>query len=193
MNEYTAIVFSISEGVKHESLSKPKFDKFSLEIIPPSTTRHDRLQSIPWSRRIKVPKNGVVRLKLLPTFDTLYGYKGNSEFYEVNLFHKSQSMALDKWYWHIPPPLYDRSTMLSVKSGKIKIPDYAYSIKEVSAENYEIKKEYILTPNLEDNEQVKVTYEAGYTLDDITTFPYGSISTDKRKYSSRFSRPWLLY
>jgi len=193
MDDYTAIVFSISEGVKHESLSKPKFDRFSLEIIPPSSTRHRRLQSIPWPRRVKVPKSGIVKLKLLPTLYSFYGYKGNNEFYEVNVYHKTQSMILDKWYWHVPPPLYPRTAFLTVKSGKVKIPYYVYSIKDVSTENYEIKKEHILTPDLDDNEQIKITYEAGYTLDDITTYPYGSISTDKREYGSRFSRPCLLY
>jgi hypothetical protein len=188
--EYASVAFQMEEGVLHESLGALDFSKFKLEIIPPSSARQDQAQTVPWRRIVKVPKDGVVKLKLLPS-KTFFWERdvGRKNYYTIKVFHQNSSIELDTWYWFVPPPRYNRRESLEVKNEKIAIPIHAYEILSVEdIENYEVGKRYIHVPGLEDGEQVFVLYEFAYTLNDITDMPYGgNISADKRQYGYWFS------
>lgn len=193
MEKYTALTICLAEGVKHESLPKRDFSGHRLKITPPASTRIDDLQTIPSPRTIKVPKNGVVKLKLLPSRFNWQRYVGRNDLYKVELFYNRSNIPLDTWYWDVPPPLYKRSENFTVEDEKVELPFYVHTVTDVSVSDYTIKKGYIETPGLADGDTVKVTFEVGYTLADVTTYQNEILSGDKRGPGYWDPRTWLPY
>lgn len=181
--ERTNIIIRLEEPIIQVGMSvKSKWQDFRLRITPPSTAFSAPTQSFRFPKSINVPKNGVIKLQLFPSH--LYGDRavGNEIVYKVELFHKSQSLPLDVWYWDIPYNPRKTVRVITYFAPHFELPDDFFELIECDCQDYEIKDNKLIIPNIDDGTPVTLEYKPGVNLNEITRSRYGSISTDKRQY-----------
>lgn len=177
--ERTNIIIRLEESIVQvgENL-KTKWEDFRLKIIAPSSAYASPMQSIGWAKMIKVPKNGVIKLQLLPS--SLYGDRavGREKYYKVELYHKHQSLPLETWYWNVPQRYRKRVRVISYYAPSVELPSDFFEIIECSCDDYQIVGNKLILSGAEDGTPVTVEYRPGANLNDITTYRYGSVSRD---------------
>lgn len=189
----TPIIIRLVDPVIQENENTDvKWDDFYLNIKSPSTSYDSYIQSFVQEKRVNIPKDGVLKLKLIPSYSYVRQYStGRSGLYEVELYTEYSSLPKDIWHWEVPYVNRKTVDILTYYNPGIRLPDNLYEIVNIDRENYEIKKGLLVIDNAEDGEQVRVEYKVGLTLNEITTDKYGSVSTDKRQSSYRPFRYWF--
>lgn len=182
--DLTPIVFELTDSVEHESVAKTKFNEFRLLVTSPSTARGDRVQAISWPKVIKVPKSGIVKLKLLPTRKPADEIVGRDQLYKVELFHQHHSEALDTWYWDVPEVPAKLTYTKEYPGESFTLPANYFELAEVSPDDYTLSGNKIDFPNLETGAKVTITYRPGYNLNEVTSYPY-DIEKPYPNYSQR--------
>lgn len=193
--ERSLVKFTLVDAIKTKQVTD--YSKYSLVITPPSSTTHTLTQTVNDSIKYKVPKSGVVKLELIPSY---YNYiNGVYDFpkdnlYKVELYSVYQSLRLDQWYWLIPPPQHHYSYSVKYNGEPIKLISKLHEPSEISPEGYFLKETFegveIDWQELEVGTEINIKYRVAYTLASIESYYGGLFSADQRRTGEREGFRW---